>query len=348
MFYDKSVKKIPYIIFPLLFIFLFTSSQKASSAFECDITTDPTPITDGRNSIRVLTIDGKDNFNTGKKYVWLDDYAQGSDGFTPVDGKITVENAINSRSFAFFKPPSINVKVREVNDISKTPICSAQIPVGYACTVSLSPDKLTPLTPITFTANNLSAASHKVIVRIKSNNEEWDFGEDCYSGDELSNGISLKTISSGDYSIETYWGCTPPGSIVCPLINFSTNPTGGSVNTNPTCYSPVGCEAGYGEKELACDGDSCGTALGPIPTTVEGFIKSIFGIILSISGGIAVLLIIISGYKLTVSQGNPDKVKEAQEQLTAAIIGLLFVIFSLVILETIGVDILGLPGVFGG
>jgi hypothetical protein len=45
-----------------------------------------------------------------------------------------------------------------------------------------------------------------------------------------------------------------------------------------------------------------------------------------------------------MSQGNPDQIKDAREQLTAAIIGLLFVVFSLVILQIIGVNILNLPG----
>jgi hypothetical protein len=45
-----------------------------------------------------------------------------------------------------------------------------------------------------------------------------------------------------------------------------------------------------------------------------------------------------------ISQGNPEQVKGAREQLTAAIIGLLFIIFSLVILQIIGVNILKIPG----
>jgi hypothetical protein len=68
------------------------------------------------------------------------------------------------------------------------------------------------------------------------------------------------------------------------------------------------------------------------------------GLILSVVGGVAILLIMLSGYRLMVSQGNPENIKSAKEQLTAAIIGLLFIIFSLVILQVIGVNILGLPG----
>lgn len=87
-----------------------------------------------------------------------------------------------------------------------------------------------------------------------------------------------------------------------------------------------------------------GTAIGEISTDPVGFVKSLFGIILSLSGGVALLLIILSGYKLMLSQGNPEKAQEAKETLTAAIVGLLFIIFSLVILQVIGVDILRIPG----
>lgn len=93
-----------------------------------------------------------------------------------------------------------------------------------------------------------------------------------------------------------------------------------------------------------CPNNSCPTALGPISTNPTGFVKSVFGILLSLAGGIALLLIMVSGYRIMASQGNPEKVKEAQESLTSAIVGLLFIIFSLTILQVIGVDILKIPG----
>lgn len=63
---------------------------------------------------------------------------------------------------------------------------------------------------------------------------------------------------------------------------------------------------------------------------------------MGISGGIAILLIIISGYRIMISRGNPESTQNAKEQLTAAIVGLLFVIFSIVILQVIGYNILGI------
>lgn len=82
----------------------------------------------------------------------------------------------------------------------------------------------------------------------------------------------------------------------------------------------------------------------PLLTTSVGFVGNLLGILLSISGGVALFLIIQSGYTIMMSQGNPEKVQGAKETITSAIIGLLFIIFSLVILQIIGVDILKIPG----
>lgn len=86
------------------------------------------------------------------------------------------------------------------------------------------------------------------------------------------------------------------------------------------------------------------TAFGDIATDQGGLIKTIFTVILSLSGGIALLLIIYSGYQLVLSRGNPEKVQGAKETITSAIVGLLFIIFSVAILQAIGVEILRIPG----
>lgn len=86
------------------------------------------------------------------------------------------------------------------------------------------------------------------------------------------------------------------------------------------------------------------TQFGNIPTDVANFVQWVLSFILGIAGGIVTLLIIVSGYRLMTSQGNPEKVQAAREQLTSAIVGLLFIIFSLFILQLITVDILKIPG----
>lgn len=99
--------------------------------------------------------------------------------------------------------------------------------------------------------------------------------------------------------------------------------------------------------QFSSDGKQClqvDTAIGALKTDPTNFVASIFSLLLGISGGIALILIIISGYRLMSSQGNPEQVQGAREMLTSAIVGLLFIIFSFVILQIIGVTILHIPG----
>lgn len=84
------------------------------------------------------------------------------------------------------------------------------------------------------------------------------------------------------------------------------------------------------------------TAVGPVGTDLGGLSRNVFDLVLGMAGGIAVIVIIIAGYRFMVSQGNPEAIKGATEQLTSAIIGLLFIIFSFVILQIIGSDIFGI------
>lgn len=89
------------------------------------------------------------------------------------------------------------------------------------------------------------------------------------------------------------------------------------------------------------------SALGNLSTNPAGFIQSIFAILLSVSGGIALLLIIRAGYQMMTSQGKPEQIQNARDQLIAAIVGLVFLIFSFVFLQLIGYDILHIPGIGG-
>lgn len=98
---------------------------------------------------------------------------------------------------------------------------------------------------------------------------------------------------------------------------------------------------------LSWTGGQCNavaSALGNLPTDPNKFIVTIFAILLSVSGGIALLLIIKAGYQLMTSQGKPQQIQEGRDQLVAAIVGLVFLIFSFVILQLIGFDILHIPG----
>lgn len=137
----------------------------------------------------------------------------------------------------------------------------------------------------------------------------------------------------------------PPGGIFvgpgqkCDDKTTFCDPTQNLVCTSGTCG-----QGATGAPNNPCPSGICQTALGPIPTDSAGFVGGLLRILLGFSGGIAVILIIISGYQMTVSGGNAEKVKAAQEGLTAAIVGLIFIIFATALLQIVGVDILALPG----
>lgn len=85
------------------------------------------------------------------------------------------------------------------------------------------------------------------------------------------------------------------------------------------------------------------TALGCIYTDSTNIIQTLIKIGLLIGGGITLLIILAGSFILTISQGDPKKTSEAKEMITSAIIGLIFIIFSVSILQLIGVEILQIP-----
>lgn len=165
---------------------------------------------------------------------------------------------------------------------------------------------------------------------------------------ELSKGKALQQFESGVYLVEITNAMSGINeSRICYSTFTITAPgeTGGGVGTGggkepPT--PPPPCTEKQRDSNGVCK--EINTALGPIQTDPVSFIKSLMGVILGLAGGIALLLIIYSGYKLMTSQGNPETIQGARETLTSAIVGLLFIIFSMVILQIIGAGILGIPG----
>jgi hypothetical protein len=108
------------------------------------------------------------------------------------------------------------------------------------------------------------------------------------------------------------------------------------------------CDSISGDKApcSACmdSGKAVWTAIGCIPATPDAFVQQFITIGAGLAGGIALLLIIFGGLQMMTSAGNPEKLNEAKELVSAAITGLLLIIFSIFILRVIGYDILRIPG----
>ncbi len=88
------------------------------------------------------------------------------------------------------------------------------------------------------------------------------------------------------------------------------------------------------------------TAIGCIDTRPDKLISLSIKLGIGIGSGIAFLLILFGSYKITVSQGQPEAINSGKETITSAIIGLVFIVLSISILQILGFDILGL-GSFG-
>jgi hypothetical protein len=85
------------------------------------------------------------------------------------------------------------------------------------------------------------------------------------------------------------------------------------------------------------------SAVGCIKGGADGIIGTLIKIGLNIGGGIALLLILAGSFRFTTSRGDPKQTSEAKEMIQAAVIGLLFIIFSVTILQFIGADLLHIP-----
>jgi hypothetical protein len=114
-----------------------------------------------------------------------------------------------------------------------------------------------------------------------------------------------------------------------------------NVNSAKEQDSCMKCILGSGDVKEA----GIWTGMGCIYADTATFIqRTVLGYGISISGGVALLCIMYSAFLLQVSRGNPERIKKAQEMLTSCIVGLLLIIFSVFILQFIGVNILRIPG----
>jgi hypothetical protein len=136
--------------------------------------------------------------------------------------------------------------------------------------------------------------------------------------------------------------CTVPGGLQCPnnqaiCCNPREKCPGYVPSSPPPSLEDITCEVG-GKQGIE-------TAIGCVPfEDANAFVGFLLRWGIGIGGGIAFLLILVAGFLIMTSTGDPKKVQAGKELLTAAITGLLLLIFSVFILEFIGVDILGIPG----
>lgn len=86
------------------------------------------------------------------------------------------------------------------------------------------------------------------------------------------------------------------------------------------------------------------TVAGCWSTKPELFVKSILNIVFAVSGGLAFLAFLGGSAMVLTSSGNPEKLNNGKSIVVSSIFGLLLIIFSIFILQFVGVTIFHIPG----
>ena len=86
------------------------------------------------------------------------------------------------------------------------------------------------------------------------------------------------------------------------------------------------------------------TVLGCLSTEPQEFVKSLLGVVFSISGGIAFLAVLGGSAIVLTSTGDPERLQFGKDMVTSSIFGLLLIIFSIFLLRFVGYDVLRIPG----
>lgn len=104
----------------------------------------------------------------------------------------------------------------------------------------------------------------------------------------------------------------------------------------------ISCNTSSGTSEEG--GKGIMTAIGCIPSQPQQLVEGLLRYGTLAAGGVAFLIMIIAALQMITAEGNPNVIKTSQEKFYSAIIGLLLIVFSVLLMQVIGFDLLGLQG----
>ena len=235
--------------------------------------------------------------------------------------------------------PSVNIMAQ-----TPTPLMNNKLTIpGFNCGKAGVPDKdqcckvympsfidppnLGPLNPVVDALSVIPIASFHYIVQ------------------PVINGV--KELFSGrmDPCIEGIPSTNDFNSILCKCIKPNITPLPANISAlNGFCQRQENQKEKISCLECANNGGVY-TGIGCVYTDIKKFIQDfVFKIGLGLAGGFSLLCIIYAAFMMQSSQGNPEKLKKAQEMITSCIMGLMLIIFSVFILRLIGVNILQIKG----
>jgi len=147
---------------------------------------------------------------------------------------------------------------------------------------------------------------------------------------------------------QTPGGCDNPGDSCCGdvVLGFSCDNDLIPDSNRSSCFCKDPTKVTLSAKPCRTKNNEAGieTSFGCIPYQPIPFIGWILRWGIGIGGGIAFLLMSFASFQLMTSAGDPEKLKNGKEMFVSAGTGLLFIIFSVFLLQLIGSDILQIPG----
>lgn len=149
----------------------------------------------------------------------------------------------------------------------------------------------------------------------------------CDNGEACRNNCGETFGDNKNYYISVY---EQSGKFIGSIVLKSEGPSGPGGVPNPKVTCPGG-------------GEGYNTALGCIPTTINGFITTFLKVGLGTAGGIAFLMMVFGAIKILSSSGTPENINSGRELIISAVTGLLFIIFSVFLLRLIGIELFKFP-----
>lgn len=230
-------------------------------------------------------------------------------------------------------------------------------PSQSSCTSTIETKPIYPTTDVTLSVQNINKGTYDIYInnQVKFSNNNFDPANPSTLRRNLGKfdgGIYTVVIGKNN-RIE----CAP----VCFTVAAMGSNEGGQCETLPDvtkqCANPANCSLAEGKLVKGCNDSTdpnnpdrknpnpgIPTAIGCIHTNPAELTKDLLKFLIGIGGGLAFLMMLFGAFQMITSGGNPETLAAGRSRLTSAIIGLLFVIFSILLLQIIGVGILNLPG----
>lgn len=335
----------------------YFSEGSAEYKLECSIQNDSVFETLNTNSVKLLF--DRDPILKGGVYTYHDVNVQSKNFVFNLTGSLT-SRATHRGVLQWFPP----------NGIDYIDFCegiSYQIGAAGSCKVSV-PSAIPPSSPLTVKFAGIATTLYRLEIRNSStpgrtttletttdNQGQGRFPETTVTGGS-GNIVSLN-IRPISFSGDADRASCKAEVKLDPSVTAPPPPDITPVQPAPA--EPVAKKCGEKDEkgnEIICakaGGDPCTTdpknpgiktAIGCIHTKPEALVKDFLTFTVAIGGGIAFLMMLVGAYGMITSAGNPDALKGATDRFTNAIIGLLFVIFAVLLMQIIGVGILNLPG----